>query len=249
METWLTETFPSVALSDGEIHIWCADLKDVDTAAFSWRLPPKEKERSTRYHFERDRLQFATCRYLLRTLLHRYSGIPPESIEFEYGAHGKPSLECGGHRPPIAFNISHSGGMALLAFARTDVGVDLELIRNEADLAETSSFFSEAERQDIWSRRRSERVATFFEYWTAKEACIKAHGGGLSIPLNEFTVRFLEDSRNAKVETHSFSALSNWKIQMLEVGAFFRAALAHSIPDCTLRQFRIPYANNTALSP
>jgi hypothetical protein len=59
----------------------------------------------------------------VRALLARYTGLAPEALAVDIGAHGKPALRG----VDLAFNLSHSGAHTLLAVARgCALGVDLE---------------------------------------------------------------------------------------------------------------------------
>ena len=71
----------------------------------------------------------------VRALIARYAGATPESLQIVAGPHGKPML-ANGLSPggaPLRFNLSHSGGTTLLAFALgVEVGIDIEHAREAA---------------------------------------------------------------------------------------------------------------------
>jgi 4'-phosphopantetheinyl transferase len=66
-----------------------------------------------------------------------------------------------------------------------DLGIDVELLRplNDA-LAVAERFFCAAERTKMRGAEGADQVQTFLNYWTRKEAILKATGGGLSLPLD-----------------------------------------------------------------
>ena len=207
-------------LEQGVIHVWRADLEPARACAGI--LSPDERERAARFHFDRDRARFETCRSLLRRLVSAYTGLAPEAVAFGYGSHGKPYLE---QDRDLRFNISHSHSVAMLAFAREEIGVDVERMRADCDLAGLArTCFSTAERERIFSRPLDRQVEAFFEYWTAKEACIKAEGGGLSIPLRGFSI--VERGELAQAEADPGVAMGNWIVRRLAAGAGYRAAVA-----------------------
>jgi 4'-phosphopantetheinyl transferase len=82
--------------------------------------------------------------------------------------------------PSLQFNVSHSGDVVLLGFALRNLGVDVERRQDGVDfagLAKTS--FSQMEQDTILALTPEKRASLFYEYWTCKEACIKADGRGL----------------------------------------------------------------------
>jgi 4'-phosphopantetheinyl transferase len=150
-------------------------------------LAADERARAARFVLQVHRDRFIAGRAMLRRVLGSYLGAPPEAVELVLEAGGKPSLA--GNRP-LRFNLSHSGGLALLAVALDrDVGVDLESLRADVailDLAER--FFSRCEREELLSVPSEGRLAAFFACWTRKEAFLKARGDGLGLPLDSFDV-------------------------------------------------------------
>src|SRR5574341_1426387 len=143
----------------GEVHSWCVrlDLVPEQTARLHATLSSDERERSARFRFERDRQRFVAAHGQLRELLARHLDSEPGRIRYVHNAFGKPALdpEFGGR---LRFNLSHSGGLALIAIA-----ADAEQLRSLPDPL---------------------RAEAFLSCWTQKEACLKACGGGLAFALD-----------------------------------------------------------------
>src|SRR5579871_5061499 len=121
-------------LIPGEIHVWSARLDCASPLLESLgaTLSPDETVRANRFHFERDRTAFVATRGILRHLLGAYLSYIPSTVQFSYRSKGKPLLSPSAHPTPIEFNISHSHGLALLAFSLgSPVGIDVELIRSD----------------------------------------------------------------------------------------------------------------------
>jgi 4'-phosphopantetheinyl transferase len=91
-------------------------------------------------------------------------------------------------RPDV--NISHCPGLVAAVFqAAGRVGVDVEAVERSVDaLGLAGRYFSPGEAAAVNAAPTSERRRLFLRYWTAKEAAMKAIGGGLSIPLNQVMV-------------------------------------------------------------
>lgn len=80
---------------------------------------------------------------------------------------------------PVNFSISHSGGIVLCAIsADAQVGADIEKIE-KLDTIDFRDMFTGTEWDIIQSS--PDPMVTFYEYWTKKEAVIKANGKGWHI--------------------------------------------------------------------
>lgn len=83
----------------------------------------------------------------------------------------------------IDFNISHAGEYVICAISLTGkIGVDVEDIQ-DISIEDFENNFSSKEWEDIL--KASNKLYSFYEYWTKKEAFLKAIGIGLNIPLNK----------------------------------------------------------------
>ena len=231
---------PGLSLLVDEVQLWRVDLERVAPAEGRWRavLAPDELVRADRFHFERDRRNYTATRALLRILLSKYVNCAPERIAFVYGERQKPALDRSRSEPPVHFNVSHSGMKALLAFALgREVGVDVEQIRYDVDHeALAKRFFSSAEQQALAALPSSEQCAGFFRCWTRKEAYIKAHGAGLSLPLDGFDVSLVPGEQNALLATRPDAAeASRWNLCEVQGGQGYEAALCVRGQDWRLR--------------
>ena len=153
-------------------------------------LSPDERRRARRFARERDRRRFTVARAGLRRHIGSLLGAAPETIEFAYGARGKPRLGGRHAKADLRFNVSHCGDVVALAFtSRGAIGVDIEAVRDVPDAeAITERLGSDSERRAWQSLAARDRVRGFFNWWTRKEALVKARGGGLSMPLDAFDV-------------------------------------------------------------
>lgn len=154
-------------------------------------LSTDEHERMARFVFDRDRLAFLLTRALVRTTLSRYASIPPADWRFINNAYGRPEiLDRPQGVPDLRFNISHTHG--LIACAVTigrEVGVDVEHVNRRLTHDVAGRFFASSEVSDLHRLPEADQPRVFFDYWTLKEAYIKARGFGLSMPLGDFAFR------------------------------------------------------------
>jgi 4'-phosphopantetheinyl transferase len=166
------------------------DVEPEARHALAALLSDGERQRASRFVFDRDRHRFTVARAWLRRLLSARLGVPPESVELGYGAHGKPALARHCAASELRFNVSHADGVGVYAFAAgREIGIDVEsvrVIRDAEDIA--ARFFSHRENEAYLALDPRDRPLGFFNCWTRKEAFIKALGDGLSYPLDRFDV-------------------------------------------------------------
>jgi 4'-phosphopantetheinyl transferase len=220
----------ALALPRDEVHLWRIDLDALASEEQRWQqmLSQDEQARAAGFHFTRDRQHFAATRACLRIILARYLGSEPAALKFHYSEKAKPSLDPSFGRNQVEFNVSHSGAKALLAFARSRaLGVDIEHIRDNFDPgAIAGRFFSEHEQRQLKALAPEEKFNGFFRCWTRKEAYIKAHGAGLSLPLDQFEVSLRPAEENALLATRPDAAeAALWSLRDVPTEKGYVAAL------------------------
>jgi len=225
-------------LEEAEIHVWRAYLDHTEMALhqFEATLSTDEKARANRFVFRRDRNHFVGSRGLLRELLGRYLRRSPEDLKFDYSALGKPSLRGEIFNHSVQFNVSHSHGLALLAFAvGRNLGVDVEFVRSGFASEEIADrYFSPQEIAELRALSPSLYEEGFFLCWTRKEAYIKARGEGLHIPLESFQVSLTPGWPETLVSPDS----CRWRMWSLHPGPQYVGALVAEGQDSKLRQWR-----------
>jgi 4'-phosphopantetheinyl transferase len=177
------------------VHIDLVDTSNAEALArleaYRLLLTTDEHARMARFVFEHDRDAFLLTRALVRTTLSRYAGVAPADWRFIANVHGRPEiLDRPAAVPDLRFNLSHTDG--LIACAVTigrEVGVDVEHTSRHLTHDIAGRFFAPAEVTDLRSVPADQQPRTFFDYWTLKEAYIKARGFGLALPLADFAFK------------------------------------------------------------
>lgn len=147
------------------------------------------KEKVKKLQNKKAAYESITAGYLFQELCERKLGITAEQIKIIAREHGKPQLDGYGD---FKFNISHTDGMVVLAYGKSECGIDVERIR-EHDLKVARRCFCESEYDYIvnglyGAGKREDEYARFFHMWTMKEAYLKYMGSGISVPLNSFEI-------------------------------------------------------------
>ena len=212
----------------GDVAVWIVALDILAPAEPASELAPDETARARRFHFEPDRRRFTGARLALRRILAAYLAVAPRAIELRTGPHGKPALAAS-NESTLRFNLSHSGEIALVAVgAGVEVGVDVERRRPLPDLEPlVARYFSPRERAAIEAVPSARRPEAFFDYWTAKEAYLKAGGDGLTRHLDAFDVVLDEAAVPRLVEVRDRPGdEQRWTLARLAVDPAYAAAVA-----------------------
>ncbi|MBB2934882.1 4'-phosphopantetheinyl transferase [Amycolatopsis bartoniae] len=185
-------------------------------------LDEPEQGRHRAYRLEIDQRRFLTGRVMAKTVLGERLGLSAQEVRFDATCddcgkpHGKPRIKG------VEFSISHSGDRIGLAVTTAPVGLDVETENRKADDSLISYALNEAEQKALNGLSAAERASAFFQYWTRKEALMKATGKGLKIPLQSITL----DGARLAASTHAaLNPNSTW-LQDLTPGEGYRAAVA-----------------------
>lgn len=186
-------------------------------------LSRAEWQRAQRLRHHADVVRAVATRAALRRLLSAHTGIAPEKLVFTQNAYGKPALE---NADGPAFNVSHSGHVALIALAPGgSVGVDIERCRPEAELAPLHGLvLSPSEQRDHI------RGATlpFMERWVVKEAVLKTLGLGIADYLQALSVSPAAVPPTSYCLKHSLPVSSPLQAWPLPAPSGYAAALGYA---------------------
>jgi 4'-phosphopantetheinyl transferase len=172
----------------GAVQLWWArrDALTLDREVAD--LPADERATVDRLFFEADRRTARLARVMVRWVLAAVAGRAPAEWQFARNRYGRPTVtNLPADAAGLTFNLSHTRQLVVCAVGRhAELGVDVEDLTRRAPLHLARRYFSAEEAAEL-SRHPAERQhRRFFEYWTLKEAYIKARGLGLSLPLDSF---------------------------------------------------------------
>lgn len=212
-----------------EVHIWSVPLDELlsQVHILSKKLSMDEKKRADRFCFERDRNRYIIGRGILRTIISFYLDAEAGRLQLCYGRYGKPALSSNCNPKMLKFNMSHSNGLALYAFAhQREVGIDIEHIRDVPEMEQIAGlFFSDTEKKVFCSLPENKKKAIFFQIWTRKESYIKCIGTGLNESLDTFDVLSEADDIPGPI-AGDLKKTSQWHIEDLNPSSAHAAAYA-----------------------
>ena len=197
-----------------ETHVWqlCIPHALPYQAGWSAWLSPDECDRGQRFRRAEDRDRFILSRAGLRYLLARYLNCAPDTIAFTYSPYGKPSLA---HPPStLTFNLSHSGQWVIYGIGYANyLGVDVEQLNRRTALEGLIQRCLTPAEQASLPLGGPERLRGFCQYWTIKEAHLKAIGLGLSYPIDQVQVDWLPEPWLACPAKTADTAALEWTIK------------------------------------
>jgi 4'-phosphopantetheinyl transferase len=222
----------------GELVAVVADL-DVSPARLAelrQHFSPRDQARYGSFAHDEHRFRWGAARGTLREVVGTALGIAPADVVFGYGPHGKPTASG------LYFNISHSGGRALIGLAEVEVGADIELPRPRRTDDIARRFYAPGEIERLFRiQDAAARQAEFFRLWTCKEAFLKATGEGLSRSTRSYEIE-LFDGGGARLlwATGIPDAAARYSVHPLDPGAPYRAALVADAPSLAIRRMAWP---------
>lgn len=225
----------AASVAPGTAHLWLIDLElgagTLEDAELLTIL--SEHQRAARLRRPLDRVRFLRGRAALRLVLSTYAGCRPRAVDLRADEKGRPFLA---DLDRFDFNSSGSGGFAAIAVSTDSrVGIDIEAIQADFPCRQLAQRFFSAEENRTLERLPADRLtAGFFQAWVAKEACVKAWGMGLSLPLNSFDVE--ADPGRAPALLHRRSCEPPLWLSAIAAPDGYAAALASDRP---LRHARV----------
>lgn len=166
-------------------HLWSVRVTEYAqrAAADEEMLDGDERVRARAFVREDDRERYRVAHVVLRRLLGAYLARDPAAVELVRepcpgcgGPHGRPAVAD----TPLHFSLSHSGDLALFAFADVPVGVDVETEPSPEVAAEVATMLHPGERAELATLSPSLRPTGFARCWARKEAYLKGVGIGLA---------------------------------------------------------------------
>ncbi|MCC7380623.1 MAG: 4'-phosphopantetheinyl transferase superfamily protein [Deltaproteobacteria bacterium] len=238
----------ALPLAPDEIHVWYLLPSEASHPSLLERyralLTAEEQDRTQRYVFAKNQVEHLLTRALARTVLARYVGAEPRELRFSRTELGRPELVSPG-APGLAFNLANTEGLIICAVARDrSIGVDAEWLERSGQTVEIAEqYFSKREIAELRSLPVGHQRRRFFDYWTLKEAYIKARGIGLGLPLDRFS--FLLGASRATsapvrieiaIEPELGDRSERWWFEQLDLSPSHKIAVAATrAPTETLR--------------
>lgn len=200
-------------------------------------LDDSEHQRASRFYSSALADRWRVAHVALRDILGGVTAADPGELRFTQDVNGKPGLVTARR---VAFNLSHSGDLALVAVTEgAAVGVDVERLSEVPEMeGVAASHFAREEQEALWGAPENLRLQIFFRIWTRKEAYVKATGVGIGPALSRFAVT--ADAKAPRLlYAYDTPRLEAWSLSTIDVPEPYIAALcvADSAPSVSLREW------------
>jgi len=221
-----------------DIHIHFATLTSLVPLTEHYRdlLDAAELARLERFKFEVDEQRFLLGHGFLREVLGRYMERAARSVGFERGPYGKPVVPGASFH----FNLSDTkDAVAVAICANMELGVDVETVdRNVDHINVGQHYFTVEEQASIVEADDGKR--RFLEFWTRKEAVLKASGVGI---MDDLRVLRVDQAENRMMITHDvFIAMAapEYHVRTWAVDATHIVSLATPQRTTGIKFFGVP---------
>lgn len=176
-------------------------------------LDPSEKARAERFINHGHRDLYILAHGALRATLAEHFGCHPRALRFDVERHGKPKIAFEGECA-IAFNLSHSGPYALVAYGNcASVGADVEIVRA---ISHTEEFSKTILSADEFERAKDQDGKWLIRVWTLKEAVLKATGEGLSRSMADVRLLHIFPSHPRLLSLGADTDCRDWHLHYAE---------------------------------
>lgn len=168
----------------------------------------EKRDKILKFYRIEDAMRSLFADLLLRTMLCKYGNFKNSDLFFVYNSYGKPYLA---NNNRIEFNVSHSGDWVVCVVYHSQIGIDIEEIKEKEYLKLSKRFFSTKEVQDLMIKPKEKQLQYFYNLWTLKESYVKNIGCGLSMSLSSFTIT--QTNGNYYLVNTPKDKIANYKFQ------------------------------------
>jgi 4'-phosphopantetheinyl transferase len=220
-------------MADDRIELFVGLIETIDAPgtvdACRRLLSVDERVRANRFMFERHRRQYIFAHAMLRLALSQAApNVAPSDWSFSAGRYGRPFVASPNTSTALHFSLSHADGcVACVVSGHETVGVDVETVsRRVAPLSTAQRFFAPEEVEALRELPEPAAIERFFDYWTLKEAYLKARGFGLNLPLDAFAMQVSREAIAISFRPAIVDDPEGWRFSLCSPSPSHRLAIA-----------------------
>jgi 4'-phosphopantetheinyl transferase len=213
----------SVGNTTEDIQVWLAVVDGIDLAKTHGLFSHSELARADRLRLPLLRQRFLARRWMARALLGEATGEHPRDLVLESRCARcdrlHPASPLIASSATVWWSSSSSEDLAAVAISPWRIGLDIEKLEDRPRWGRIAErFYTDAERCEV-----AGSATRFLEFWTMKEAYLKANGVGLAGGLRSIDC----STFSSPLGTWRISdAHPGWQLAQLRPQAGFIAAVA-----------------------
>jgi 4'-phosphopantetheinyl transferase len=212
-------------LGGNEVEVWHGKVaaEDAHYQAYWHVLDEAEQTQARKFKNALLHKRYVEIHGRLRNLLAQRLNQSPEKIRLKKAGQGKPYLA---DHPELAFNLSHSEDRLMIAAGwDCQIGIDIEICKQRINLSGLVDKCFAEEEALYWSKLPdTQKNQAFYQFWTRKEAFVKATGHGIALGLNECVINPENPTEFLRVPDLCGQA-SAWHLQDFDLGEGICGAL------------------------
>lgn len=214
------------------IDIWFHQLLNRNIEIYWQTLDNQERTQANKFSNPILKSRYIIAHGRLREILAGYLNIQAQNLIFNQLEHGKPYLV---DYPELSFNLSHTNDFMAVAVVKKNcqLGIDIETIRQRSSFSALVERCFSIKEIEYWQQlSNTEKILQFYQFWTRKEAFVKATGLGISLGLKDCELDIFNPERFYSVP--SICGLANqWHNRDLQLSESLCAAVVanHAIAN------------------
>lgn len=197
------------------VELWLVDTRLVQPAG---ELTAAERQRAARFIRDTDRDAWAGAHTALRRIIGERIGVAPARVPLGAETSGRPVVAW----PQLEVSLSHSGPMAAVALGSDRLGVDVEQLRCDANLAAAADWALGAAVATLPAQQPT-ASHEFLRHWVVQEAYSKFEGTGLNLDFRAIRVHLTDNTVTTPSQWRRAGRCWRFEIAGLLVGAVVTA--------------------------
>lgn len=156
----------------------CEHINELEYKKILKYVSEYRRNKSERYNCYQDRVLSVIAEFSLVYLMKKYFNLNSESYTILRQDRGKPYFA---EKGMPKFNMSHTRNLVAVLIADTEIGIDVEKIKNQTveSIKRIMKFAFTSDECKYIESRKEDQIKCFYSIWTYKEAYCKMTGQGL----------------------------------------------------------------------
>ncbi len=146
------------------------------------------------------------------TIIHLASNYSDKKLQITRAKNKKPFFK---NIKNLYFNKSHSGEKLIVAFSRSEIGIDLEKLKTRKRQDLVAKKISAPKEYSKFLRSKNKKLE-FYKLWTKKEALAKLSGHGLRLSFKKIS-KLKAHTKTKKINNYLFTVATKQKIKILKL--------------------------------